>query len=182
VRGRSLVVGTLLLALTGCGASRSAAHKLLWAGPPARFRPAAGWHVRTTGAAPVADGMSTITVAGTVPWRDSLVGPPDRTVPTLRASHGIEIFVGLESGRGLLDGRRSTGIHLGPIAPATHGSGPVIPGLSTQGGTFAVAGQYVGSVTVIYGGRYPTNEQRAETQAELARLVLPARWPHWWRG
>ena len=180
---RSLVASILLLALTGCGAaSPPAAHKLLWAGPPARFRPAPGWHVRTSGSAPVADGMETITVAGTVPWRDALDAPAERTVPALRKQHGIVIFVTLAAGRGLLAGRRSTSLRLGPLGPATHGAGPVLPGLSTQGGTFALARQYVGSVDVIYGRRHPTPAQRAAMHAELARLVLPAHWPRWWRG
>lgn len=172
----------MLLAVTGCGSSRPVARKLLWTGAPARFRPAAGWHVRTSGPAPVADDMETITVAGTVPWRDPLDAPAERTVPALRATHGIEIFVVLDAGRGLLRGRRSTGIHLGPIGAATEGSGPVIPGLSTQGGTVVLAREYVESVTVIYGRRHPSTAQRAEMRAELGRLVLPARWPHWWRG
>lgn len=121
--------------------------------------------------------MSSVTVAGTIPWRGYLgLAPPAQTLRALRARHGIVIYVQLDAESDASPGSRSTGFRLGPVGPTFFGEGPAIPELGSQDGGFVVGGAYTVTVDVLYGRRHPSDEQRAAAHAEIMRLVLP-RWP-----
>jgi hypothetical protein len=141
----------------------------------ASFRPAAGWSVTSSGAAPLGPETVTTTVASTVPYRDGLRDfPPHRTLARL-PSDGIIVVLDLVASNrdppiaaaGEPVRMRACGSFEG--TPPTVAVCP-LAGLANR--------RYALDGWVVYGRRVPTAAMRARARAELARLVLP-RWPVW---
>ena len=138
---------------------------------PARFVPAAGWHVRT-GAVHACPGVprsrcaQVFSVASTTRWRDCVECLPHKTTAAMAPGDiGIQINVARE--------RSPQGTFTWPPHVTRRKVVPGFEGLPSSIGTFHAhtrVGKREASVFIVFGRARPTDRQLKRANAELRRV------------